>query len=105
MIWRITYSLALLSLLCVPAFPQGEAVNARLDGTVEDPNSAGIPGAKVTLSNKDTGFTREFTSNDAGQYTFTLIPPGRYDLTVEKQGFNTYHQSNIVLGVVGHQKR
>jgi len=96
---RIFRLVAILCLLLVPAFPQGEAVNARLDGTVVDPNNAGVPGAKVTLANRDTGFTREFTSNDTGQFTFTLIPPGRYELTVEKTGFNTYRQTNIVLAV------
>jgi hypothetical protein len=96
---RIVLFLAVVCSLSIPAFAQGEAVNARLDGTVEDPNSAGVPGAKVTLVNKDTGFIREFTSSDAGQFTFTLIPPGRYELTVEKTGFNTYRQTNIVLAV------
>jgi len=91
--------LAIFCALSVPAFPQGETVNARLDGTVEDPKNAGVPGAKVTLANKDTGFTREFDSNDTGRFTFALIPPGRYELTVEKAGFNTYRQTNIVLAV------
>ena len=91
--------LVLFCSLSVPAFSQGEAVNARLDGTVEDPKGAGVPGAKVTLANKDTGFTREFTSNDTGRFTFTLIPPGRYELSVEKTGFNAYRQANIVLTV------
>jgi hypothetical protein len=96
---RFLTGLVVLLFLCVPVFPQGESANARLDGTVEDPNGAAVPGAKVTLANKDTGFTREFTTNEAGQYTFTLIPPGRYELSVEKAGFNIYRQTNIVLAV------
>jgi hypothetical protein len=96
---RFFTGLVVLLFLCVPVFPQGESANARLDGTVEDPNGAAVPGAKVTLANKDTGFTREFTTNEAGQYTLTLIPPGRYELSVEKAGFNIYRQTNIVLAV------
>ncbi len=92
--------LTLIVLSSVPLWPQGgEAVNARLSGTVLDPNGAGIPGAKVTLSNPETGFTRQFITNEAGQYSITLIPPGRYELRVEKEGFNTYQLSNIVLTV------
>ena len=32
-------------------------------------------------------FSREFTTGDNGLYTFTLIPPGNYQLKVEKTGF------------------
>jgi len=96
---RFLRGLVVLLFLCVPAFAQGEAANARLDGTVEDPNGASVPGAKVTLANRDTGFTREFNTTEAGQFTFTLIPPGRYELSVEKAGFNIYRQTNIVLAV------
>src|ERR1700755_2338555 len=85
--------------LAYPGWPQGEAVNAQLSGTVQDQNGASIPGAKVTLSNPDTKFTRQFTTNDNGLYTFTLIPPGRYEIKVEKEGFSTYLLGNVVLAV------
>lgn len=78
---------------------QGEAVNARLTGTVLDAAEAAIPAAKVTLSSRASSFARHFTTGDDGRYVFTLIPPGRYELKVEKEGFNTYLQSNIVLAV------
>jgi len=84
---------------CIPAFAQGSAVRASLSGTVEDPNSAAIPGAKVTLSNPATGFSREFVTDASGQYNFALIPPDTYQMKVEKDGFNTYQQSGIVLAV------
>jgi hypothetical protein len=95
-------SLSAFTLLLFSAalmYGQGQAVNAQLDGTVTDPNDSGVPGAKVTLSNADTGFTRQFDTSDTGHYTFTLIPPGKYELRVEKDGFNTYVQPNIVLAV------
>lgn len=78
---------------------QGEAVNARLTGAVMDAREAAIPGAKVTLSNRDTGFTRQFTTGDDGRYVFTQIPPGAYQLRVEKDAFATYVHPGIVLAV------
>lgn len=99
MLNRIFRSLIFVVLFRAAAFSQGEAVNARLDGTVEDPNGAGVPDAKVTLANPETGFTRGFRTNESGQYTFTVIPPGTYELTVEKTGFNTYRLTKIVLAV------
>ncbi len=37
---------------------------------MEDHNGSSVPGAKVTLSNSDTGFSWPFMTNDNGQYTF-----------------------------------
>ncbi|MGI8988034.1 MAG: carboxypeptidase regulatory-like domain-containing protein [Bryobacteraceae bacterium] len=92
-------AVCVLSILLSPLFGQGEAVNARLSGTVLDLNNAAVPIAKLTLSNAETGFTRQFTTTDTGQYSFPLIPPGIYQLKVEKTGFNTYVQPNIALTV------
>ena len=95
-----TLSVSLLALLmCVPVWGQTQAVNAQLAGTITDPNRGPVPGAVVTLSNFATGFKREFTTSDTGQYTFTLIPPGRYELTVEKQGFAITRVPSVVLEV------
>src|SRR3984957_6173872 len=86
-------------LISVPAWGQTQAVNAQLSGTVIDPNKAPVPGAQVTLSNSDAGFRRQFTTGETGQYTFILIPPGRYELTVEKAGFSVAHLPSVVLEV------
>jgi len=93
-------SLFLISLLapCL-VWAQGETASARLTGTVLDPADAPVPEARVTLSSFATGFTREFTTGTEGQYVFPSIPPGRYQLKVEREGFSTYVQSNIVLAV------
>ncbi len=85
--------------LAVPGWTQSEAVSAQLNGTVQDQNGATIPGAKVSLSNPTVGFTREVTTGDNGLYTFLLIPPGTYELRVEKTGFDTFVTPNIVLAV------
>lgn len=86
-------------LAAVPAWSQSQATSAQLSGTVLDENGASVPGAKVTLSNPDVNFAREATAGDNGLYTLTLIPPGKYELKVEKPGFNAFLQSNVVLAV------
>lgn len=92
-------SITLAVLMTLPAWSQSEATSAQLSGTVQDPNGSSVPGATVTLSDPDIGFSRQVTTTDNGLYTFTLIPPGRYQLKVEKTGFATFLQSNIVLTV------
>ncbi len=89
----------LLLLTGARMWAQGEAVGARLSGTVLDAAEAAVPLARVTLASPEVGFTRQFLSDDDGSFTFAIVPPGRYQLRVEKEGFSTYRQSDIVLTV------
>lgn len=88
-----------LSIFALPAWSQSEAVSAQLNGTIQDQNGATVPQAKVTLLNPSVGFNREVLTGDNGLYSFTLIPPGTYQLRVEKTGFNSFVASGVVLSV------
>jgi hypothetical protein len=90
---------AILLLISARLWAQGEAVGARLTGAVIDADEAAVPLAKVTLANPEIGFTRQFLSENDGSFTFPVVPPGHYQLRVEKEGFSTYLQSDIVLTV------
>jgi hypothetical protein len=98
-----TYARLMMATLAVavaiPLWGQGELVNARLSGMVRDPNEAVVPGALVTLANPQTGFSRRSVTGIDGWYVFTLVPPGQYQLKVEKEGFRTCVQADIVLTV------
>jgi len=56
-----------------------------------------VPNATVTLTNKDTGQTRETTSDPQGLYTFNNVLPGNYDLKVTTSGFRTISRENIMV--------
>jgi len=60
---------------------------ASIQGVVLDPQGAVVPGATVTLVDKETNRTLSATSDDAGIYNFTALPPSTYTLTVERSGF------------------
>jgi hypothetical protein len=102
---RLTYLLlvgvVLLSLGSGNASAQVTTVD--VNGTVMDPKGLGVPGAKITISNGETGFSRETTTGNGGDFAVTLLPPGSYKITVQKQGFTTVVYDNVDL-VVG-QKR
>ncbi len=66
-------------------------------GTVSDVSGAVIPNAKIELSNIDTHETRIVTSGSDGEYTFTLLKPSRYSLTVTAQGFKTFRIESFSL--------
>src|SRR5450755_2414469 len=61
------------------------AGTGQIVGTVMDPSGAAIVGAEVSLTDAATGDTRTSTSNDAGRYVFSNLPPGKYDVTINKQ--------------------
>ena len=94
-------SLAGLFLLLFPAavFAQSEVGGASLNGTVTDASSAAVPGAQVSVSNKETGLARSTLTNDQGFFTFTRLPVGRYELKVGKQGFRPMAMTELPLTV------
>ena len=87
--------LAVLTLLgCVAggsaAFAQ--VTTADVLGRVTDANGGALPGATVTITNPATGDTRAQVTGDTGDYTFTFLPIGRYDLSIQLQGFGTVNR-------------
>ena len=87
--------------LSTPAlYPQG--VGAAIQGTVRDPTGAVVPGAAITIVRTETNLQRTATSTGAGLFSVPDLPPGRYRVTVSRQGFQTRVMENIEL-VVGQQ--
>lgn len=84
----------------------GSAQNIRgtILGTVHDPSNAVIKGAKVTVRHVATGLVREEMTNDAGEYVFTQLPVGQYDMTVEQSGFKKVDRPGILLQVDERQR-
>ena len=68
-----------------------------LTGAVKDASDAGIPGAKLELRNTETGARSEGQTTPTGNYTFTSLPVGTYDLTVQADGFKRSVQSNLAI--------
>ncbi|NOT59141.1 MAG: carboxypeptidase regulatory-like domain-containing protein, partial [Acidobacteria bacterium] len=56
---------------------------SRITGTVTDPQSAVLPGAKVIARNEATGVTYSAQTNSAGNYSFESLPVGNYEIKVE----------------------
>ena len=96
----LTYSIGLAVALAF--FPstarcQTEAFSASLAGVVHDASEAAVGGAKVTLTSPDKGITRTFATDTEGRYSFAVLPPGTYSLTIEATGFAPYKEQGIQL--------
>jgi hypothetical protein len=89
----------LLSAFCLLPSAYGQSSTATLSGSVEDQNTAAIPGVTVTVVNKGTMATRETTTNESGYFTVPLLPPGNYIVRARRDGFAPIDFSEIVLNV------
>ncbi len=61
------------------------AQTAQVTGRISDPSGAVVPDAQVTITNQQTGLTRNSVSNSEGNYTLPLLPPGEYRLAVKRK--------------------
>src|SRR5215467_16373625 len=87
----------LVTVFILPAYTQ--VSTADLTGRVTDQAGNVVPGAIVTATNKGTGAARTATTDDAGEYTITQLPPGKYDLSVEAKSFSKALAENFEINV------
>jgi hypothetical protein len=87
-------------LLIVVAFTAtAQEFRGSLAGKITDPNGAVVPGSKVEIKNVETGIVSTTTTGEDGSYNFALLPPGKYQLTVTKENFNTAIREGVVVRV------
>src|SRR5579884_918871 len=70
-----------------------------ISGLVTDASGSVIPNAQVTVTNEQTGATRNLQTNQAGNYNVPDLVIGKYTLTVSAPGFATYKQTGIPVNV------
>ncbi len=72
-------------LLCTAA--TSAQFRASIQGTVTDPQGAGVAEATIAVTNKETGKVQQVTSSGEGFYRVSNLPPGTYIVTAEKTGY------------------
>ncbi len=76
-----------------------QLTTADLIGTVTDASGAVIGGASVTIVNTATGVSRSTTTSSGGDYGFSSLDVGSYNLTVKAKGFADFEARSIKLEV------
>jgi Carboxypeptidase regulatory-like domain/TonB dependent receptor len=95
---KILLTLALLLLAVAPnVFSQG--TTGAIVGTVQDSSGAVIADASVVIRNQGTNISRTVLSDAVGEYSAPLLPPGTYEVSVERPGFRKAVYSDINLQV------
>ncbi|HYL83282.1 MAG TPA: TonB-dependent receptor [Candidatus Angelobacter sp.] len=83
----------------VPLAAQISSSTGAIRGTVVDPSGAAVSGAKVALTNTNTGSTQETSTQSEGSYNFPFLTPGEYSIAVEFKGFQRAVAKGIVVEV------
>src|SRR5215468_5908298 len=74
-----------------------QSTTGTINGRVLDQTGQAVPGATITLTRRDTGDLRTFTSESSGEFVFTSIQPGAYDLSIKAIGFKIFEKKGIAL--------
>jgi hypothetical protein len=80
----------------------GQEFRGTFSGTVTDAQGAGIPEAKITATEMQTGTQSETVSEKSGAYPIPFLAPGKYEIRVEAPGFQKYVRSGLNLGAGEH---
>ena len=67
-----------LFLVCAAMTMQAQTPTATLSGIVKDSQGAVIQGARVIVTNRAQGSTRETLTNSSGSYAIPELLPGEY---------------------------
>ncbi|HXW56341.1 MAG TPA: M56 family metallopeptidase [Candidatus Cybelea sp.] len=96
---KLLTSLAALCLLLPVAALRLAAQNqsGKFTGTIYDPSGAAIPNATIIMIDHAAD-TRDMTTSDAaGKFQFTGLPPGEYEFEAVKTGFKVYAVPTVTL--------
>ncbi len=62
-----------------------------------DEAGAVIPAVEITVFNLDTALLRHGVTNDTGSFVIPVLPPARYNVTVQRPGFTPVEIRNVTL--------
>jgi Carboxypeptidase regulatory-like domain len=76
------------------AFCQGETTSA-IVGQVRDVTADAVPGAAVTVLDRETGMKRSARTDGSGRFNFPQLKPGTYSVKVEAEGFEPQYAAAV----------
>ena len=79
------------------SFGQAISVNGgSIQGSITDPTGAVVPGARVTITGKDTGSVKVVTADNSGFYSVGPLNPGNYTVNIVAPGFQQLSVNTVV---------
>jgi hypothetical protein len=95
--FRPTGARALLAFFCLALAAYAQNITGSIVGTIVDASGSAVPAATLTVRNQDTNQTVEATADASGTYSVPSLFAGRYQIEVQKQGFQTTISRDVQL--------
>src|SRR5438094_64203 len=89
----------LMTALPCGGLAQFRTVSGSIEGSVVDVTGGAIAGVRVVVTHEDSRAKRTIQTDEAGQFSLTGLPPGRYTLRFEKQGLGPVSVEPFLLSV------
>jgi len=84
-------------LIAIAIGAYGQQGTSTMVGAVSDSTDAIVPNAVLQLTEQATGTVHTLVTPATGLFRFIDLPPGKYSLRVESQGFKVYELNAIEL--------
>ncbi len=91
------HGICLAFAISVPLNARAQTTTSTLRGKAADEQGAALGGVTITARRVDTNASLGVVSSDSGQYFLPNLPPGRYELSAELQGFRIERRTDLVL--------
>jgi hypothetical protein len=96
---RVWTAVALVAMLAPAALASAQGTTGSISGVVSDDTGGALPGATVTVRHVETDQKRALVTDGSGRYRAQQLAPGRYEVTVELQGFRAARVTDLTLTV------
>ena len=94
--------LVALAFLVAASLPQragAQTLYGSLVGNVTDPSGAAVPGATITVTQRQTQLTRTVTADPSGGYKVATLSAGTYDIKISASGFRTFEKTGVTVDI------
>ena len=97
---RLTAVFAVIVLACVTSVSaQVDVATATLKGSITEQAGSYVPGATITAVSTERGVSKTAVTDSSGNYQIPLLHPGKYNVTIEAEGFTKYRADGLTLTI------
>ncbi len=90
---------AAIVLLALAPAANAQTLYGSIVGEVTDSSGAAVPNAAVAITHKETGLSRQTSTNAVGGYSFPSVATGSYEVEVSAKGMAKYRQTDVPVTI------
>ena len=92
----LRYAAIALAFIMLGQAGVSQSTTGSLDGVVKDTTGAIVPNASVTVTDEETGATRNAVTNEGGTYVLLGLSAGKYRAAITANGLDTLNTERVV---------